>query len=175
VTAPGFDGVQTRVAVSDSPHALCTHCDGSGREPAPGRLLLSLTLPIKTVSEANSRGRWQKGGGRKAKQRKAVRAALDAWKAADVDRGRPAMGRVFAAGGIELHAWDVLLTRITPSSRGLDPGDNLPMSQKAVRDEIATWLGVDDRDPRVGWSYAQEKGPKLYYGVRIEIRERRAP
>lgn len=51
----------------------------------------------------------------------------------------------------------VLLTRVAPSS-GLDD-DNLSGSLKAIRDAMAEWLGLDDRDPRVGWRYAQRRGP----------------
>lgn len=47
----------------------------------------------------------------------------------------------------------VTLTRMGPSN-GLDC-DNLPASCKGVRDQIAKWLGVDDRSPLVTWRYAQ--------------------
>lgn len=60
----------------------------------------------------------------------------------------------------------VTITRLAPSN-GLDT-DNLLSSQKGVRDQIATWLGVDDRDPRVTWEYAQERARE--YGVRVEVR-----
>jgi hypothetical protein len=65
----------------------------------------------------------------------------------------------------------VVLTRITPSARGLDD-DNLGSSFKAIRDEVAAWLGIDDRDPRVRWRCEQEKGAPKVWAVRIEIRER---
>lgn len=61
----------------------------------------------------------------------------------------------------------VTLTRIAPSN-GLDPDDNLPSALKGVRDEIAEWLGVNDRDRKtVRYEYEQERGP---WGVRIEWR-----
>jgi hypothetical protein len=50
----------------------------------------------------------------------------------------------------------VLLVRVSP--RPLD-SDNLASACKAVRDGIADALEVDDRDPRVSWHYAQERGP----------------
>ncbi|HXN30548.1 MAG TPA: hypothetical protein VN894_01755 [Polyangiaceae bacterium] len=56
------------------------------------------------------------------------------------------------------------LTRLAP--RELDT-DNLAISFKGVRDQIAAWLGVDDRDPRVSWSYSQEKNRN--YSLRLEI------
>jgi hypothetical protein len=59
----------------------------------------------------------------------------------------------------------VLLTR---RSKGLlDKHDGLPAALKPVVDEVAKWLGVDDADPRVTWSYIQERAPT--FGVRIEV------
>lgn len=58
----------------------------------------------------------------------------------------------------------VTLTRI--SARAMD-SDGAVASLKAVRDTVAMYLGVDDRDsPRLVWRYAQERGPM---GVRISI------
>jgi hypothetical protein len=59
------------------------------------------------------------------------------------------------------------LVRIAP--RALDD-DNLQGALKHVRDGVADALGVNDRDPRVTWQYAQEKGDTGQYAVRIEIR-----
>lgn len=59
----------------------------------------------------------------------------------------------------------VLLTRCAPSN-GLDD-DNLVGSLKGVRDQVADWLGVNDRDRmRVRYRYAQTRAP---WGVRIEF------
>jgi hypothetical protein len=59
----------------------------------------------------------------------------------------------------------VLLTRVAPSA-GLDD-DNLSGALKGVRDEVAKWLGVDDRQrTQVRYRYAQARGP---WGVRIEF------
>jgi hypothetical protein len=61
----------------------------------------------------------------------------------------------------------VRLTRISPRSR-LDEEDNLAQSMKAIRDQIAEWLGVNDRYSEVvRYSYAQERGKQ--WGVRVEI------
>ena len=78
---------------------------------------------------------------------------------------------------------DVLLVRI---STGELDGDAVPPALKHVRDAIAAWLGVDDRDPRVTWRYGQEKakrdsrrlglariGMPSQLGVWIEIRARK--
>jgi hypothetical protein len=58
----------------------------------------------------------------------------------------------------------ITLTRIAPS-QGLDD-DNLQGSLKGCRDAVAAWLSVDDRDPRIEWRYAQERGA---WAVRVEV------
>jgi len=60
----------------------------------------------------------------------------------------------------------VLMTRIAP--RKLDD-DNLRGAFKAVRDQVAAWLGVDDADPRVTWAYAQERGAVREYKARLDF------
>ena len=62
----------------------------------------------------------------------------------------------------------VLLKRIGP--RKLDD-DNLRGALKAVRDEVAAFLGVDDGDARVQWEYAQGKGEPRQYAVIIAFEE----
>lgn len=60
----------------------------------------------------------------------------------------------------------VQLTRISPG-QPLDPKENLPASLKAVVDELARLIGVDDADPRVTWlPDKQERGE---WGVWVEI------
>ena len=61
----------------------------------------------------------------------------------------------------------MLLIRQAPSN-GLDD-DGLAGSLKGVRDEIARWLGVDDRDRMtVRYRYAQRRGP---WAVLVEFGE----
>ena len=55
------------------------------------------------------------------------------------------------------------LTRIAP--RKLDD-DNLAAALKAIRDQVADVLGLDDGSPRWTWAYAQESGHSSY---RIEL------
>lgn len=120
--------------------------------------LVSFTIPIRTVSEANARGHWAG----KARRAKAHRFAANAHALAHLDaRTR----RLVLEGGCV-----VTLTRIAP--RSLD-SDNLATSQKSARDGIADALGIDDRDPRVTWQYAQEKGEPGQYAVDVEIRRAR--
>lgn len=105
---------------------------------------MRIELPIATVSEANRRDHWTV----KAKRVKAHRNA--AW----------ALCPVYPLPCI------VTLTRIAP--RALDD-DNLRSATKAARDGIADRLGIDDRDPRVEWRYAQAKGKA---SVLVEFTER---
>lgn len=62
----------------------------------------------------------------------------------------------------------VTLTRVAPSS-GLDSHDNLRSGLKGVVDQVADWLKVDDRDPRVQWCYAQRRGRPKEYAVEILV------
>ena len=66
------------------------------------------------------------------------------------------------------HRCVVTITRIAP--RALDD-DNLAASAKHVRDGIADAMGLDDRDPRVRWRYAQRSDGRGVYGVEIRIDE----
>lgn len=61
----------------------------------------------------------------------------------------------------------VLMTRIAPSTNGLDAHDNLPGSLKPAVDGVADWLGIRDDDKRVTWRYAQERGEG--YQVRVTV------
>ncbi len=114
--------------------------------------MISLTLPIRTVSEANTREHWAKRAKRAQSHRQHAHTVTRVWLLGSVPKTLPAI---------------VTLTRLAP--RTLDD-DNLRGALKAVRDGVADALGVDDRDPRVSWEYAQEK--HKVPGVRIEIRRR---
>ncbi len=64
----------------------------------------------------------------------------------------------------------ITVTRVAPGA--LDAHDNLPPACKAIVDAIAAWIGLDDRDPRLTWRYAQARDGKSYaVGIRIERRE----
>jgi len=101
-------------------------------------------LPIRTYSLTNARLHWAV----KAKRAKAERKAA-------VLVGRHKV------------PCTVTMTRIAP--RVLDD-DNLRGALKSTRDSIADRLGVDDRDPRVTWEYAQERGAVGEYAVRVAVK-----
>ncbi len=109
----------------------------------------SLTLPIKTVSEANSHAHWR-GRARRAKLQR-----FHVWSAVSAYLGRWPKGKL-----------TIRLTRIAP--RKLD-SDNAVGALKHVRDGVADAIGRNDGDETLTWVYAQERGEPQEYAVRIEI------
>ena len=62
----------------------------------------------------------------------------------------------------------VLITRTAPGN-GLDD-DNLRGACKAVRDEFANWIGINDRrSDVVKYDYAQARGKRGEWSVRIQV------
>lgn len=115
----------------------------------------TLTMSLRIQSEANMREHWTTKAKRVKTQRSVVGHAL--WfRELVLKRPRP-----------ELPV-RVRFTRL--AARMLD-SDNLCGGFKACRDEVASWLGVNDNDPRVTWEYGQAKGKG--YACRIEIVETR--
>jgi hypothetical protein len=119
--------------------------------------VIAVEVPVRTVSESNARGHWSKRAGRAKAQRGLVALMLRA--RAKAPKLRPIVGGLV-----------VTLTRIAP--RALDD-DNLRGALKACRDGVADWLGVDDRDRRVEWRYAQKRGAAKAYAVVLEVTEAR--
>lgn len=108
----------------------------------------SFLVPIRTKNPLNgNQGSWRAVHGKRLKEREAVGLL---WP-------RRALLPPFP---LVVH-----LERHAPSS-GLDD-DGLQASLKSVRDQVAEELGVDDRDPRVRWTYGQRRSP---WGVLITIR-----
>lgn len=106
---------------------------------------MTITVPLRLPSASNLREHWAAKHRRVKAQRHAVGWVIR-------NQPRPELPCV------------VTLTRI--SARGLDD-DNLRGALKAIRDEVAAWIGVDDRDPRVRWDYAERKGAPAVE-VRVE-------
>lgn len=111
--------------------------------------MVSVILPLKTVNELNRHEHWR-GRQRRAKaQRAAVQLSLN-------PKRKPSL------------PCRVHLTRIAPSS-GLDKHDGLPASMKFIVDGVAAWLGVDDSDERIQFSYEQRRGGSREYAVSIVV------
>jgi hypothetical protein len=104
-------------------------------------------VPIRTGRGLNSREYFYARAKRVKKEREAVRWLLNGLQ-------KPALPCV------------VVLTRHSPSN-GLD-SDNLQGALKAIRDEVADWLGVDDKNTElVRYGYEQKRAE---WGVLIEFR-----
>lgn len=115
---------------------------------------------MRLESEANKRGHWTRGAKRAADVRGTVTMVIRS------QRGGMTPGKLALDRGMV-----VTMVRIAP--RPLDD-DNNARACKAVRDGIADWLGIDDRDERVSWRYEQRKDPKPNtYGVEIRIESRK--
>jgi hypothetical protein len=113
-----------------------------------------IVVPIRTVPGQNVREHFRA----RARRVKAEREAA-AWSLMLAQRPDKAVKPPLPCA--------VRLTRVAPSN-GLDD-DNLAGALKAVRDQIAAWLGVDDkRSDVVRYVYAQRRGP---WAVEIEFGE----
>lgn len=113
------------------------------------RGVLTVRLPIQTVSESNVRTHWSRRAARVKEQRGAVALAL----------AQRLKGALFP----------VVVTLVRVAPRQLDD-DNLRGALKACRDQVADALGLpNDRDPRVTWEYAQARGGRGEYRVDITV------
>jgi len=125
-------------------------------------LVRSLTIQMRTYSEANRRDFWAAKARRIKEQR--ARVVYELWS----KFGRTCPLRVPLHQAVQKRQLVVTLTRIAP--RSLD-SDNLVSSCKGIRDSVAEWIGVDDADKRVAWAYGQERGSKAQHAIRIEFQE----
>lgn len=139
-------------------HPTAGELEQQARKEQGERLLYFLTVPIRTRSEANQREHWAV----KAKRVKSQRTAIGIyWR-----QIRNTI-RAQISGAVDLTGLDVTLTRLAP--RELDD-DNLSGSFKAIRDQIASELCLDDRDKRIKFRYDQRKQPEYGVEVRFEAR-----
>jgi hypothetical protein len=113
-------------------------------------------IPMKLPSMANLRLHWAVKATVFKRQRHVVGLAL---------RGTARMWLTHWKGmaSNERLCLYVTLTRVGP--RALDD-DNLAHAFKAVRDEVAAFVGLDDGSKRFTWAYRQERG---LYAVRIKL------
>lgn len=121
--------------------------------PAQPELRAVVTVPgVPVVAEANRRDHWAVRRRRGLVQKAAALKALVALGPAVRDRFRAA---------------EVVTVRfVRIGGKRLD-SDNLVGGFKAIRDQLAKWLLVDDGSDRLRWEWpAQEAGEK---GFRIEL------
>jgi hypothetical protein len=114
---------------------------------------LEVQFPYRLRHHANTNMHWRARAGEAAKTRKAV-----AWQLATLGKRRPSI------------PCRVTLTRGAP--RAYDP-DNLIHAFKHTVDEIAEWLGIDDRhDDQVEYVCRQHHTRPGVYFVRITFEEK---
>lgn len=122
----------------------------------PGHAI-TFTVPIRTVSPLNVREHWRVRHARVQREGLATILALPR--------------RSLTEHGVAIPVV-VQMTRIAPKRNRIKDSDALPGSLKAIRDQVALTLGVDDADlllekPPIIWAPPrQEVGP---WGVRVEI------
>lgn len=119
---------------------------------------VTITIPIKTVSEANrSRDPWYVKQKRVRQQRlitmMTLKPALKQLQLLPLDRSK-------------IEQICVQFTRLSP---GILDDDNLSSAFKAIRDEVAKQLGIDDGSPIYKWAYGQQKVRFSEFGVLITI------
>jgi hypothetical protein len=112
---------------------------------------LEFDLPIKTVSELNSRDHWRVRSARRQAQQHDTAVIFK----------NALMGRKIQLPCI------VKLIRIGP--KRLDSGDNLSSAFKGIRDQIARIIGIDDGDPRITFQYDQVAIGEHSYNVKVRI------
>ena len=125
-----------------------------------GELSLRFFIPLRTSRGQNNREHYMARARRVSRERQTVFSASP--------RAHLVALNVVASASCGVTpgpVCTVTLTRVSPG-RGVDGHDNLAGSLKAVVDELASILGVDDRDPRVTWKYQQERGD---WGVWVHI------
>jgi hypothetical protein len=133
-----------------------------GKKPKGGELVeasftapATWVIPLKTVSEANSRG-WHGKAARTQAARRAVTQALGRHLAAVVP-----YAEAYHAG----RAVRVTITRLGGAK--LDAMSNLGAALKAVEDAVALVMGADDGAPN--WRCRAEQEPGGAFGVCIQL------
>ena len=116
---------------------------------------ITITAPIKTISEANRKDYWRARAKRAKKQR------IDAYWAVRSSGFEFKDGKLAFSAGHE----KLIITLTRYGKRTMDD-DNLACALKAVRDGVADAIGLDDGDQRIEWRYQQRIGD---YAVKIDI------
>jgi hypothetical protein len=116
---------------------------------------LICTIPMQLPSVANVSMCWQA----KARMVKQQRASVALVLASTFGP----QARPLRAGDV----WRVKISRLS-NGRGLD-GDNLVRACKAVRDEIAAWIGLDDASAALRWTYTQGRSIRPTVVIELEM------
>ena len=111
--------------------------------------IVCVRVPIRIISEANSRQHWRKAAARKKEHRTTARVVMQ-------QHARP------------MHDGPIIITLTRIAPRVLDD-DNLASGFKAARDGVADWLGIDDGSTRLSWRYGQRKSKPGEYAAEVAV------
>jgi hypothetical protein len=114
---------------------------------------LTISAPIKIVSTANFREHWS------AKYR---------WNKQHAKQVQLAFFGMASKIPPSETGLKITLTRI--GGKPMDRADNLPNGFKAVIDQVAQQIGVDDGSPYLSWHFEQRPGKVAGVEIRIEPR-----
>jgi hypothetical protein len=124
-------------------------------------LKLTTTIDVTLGRGQNMREHYRVRANRVKEEREATAKALKA---------APLAGEVRWEFMAESTAFDgARVTLMRPIARIALDSDNLSGAFKGVRDEVASFLGVDDRSDRIHWVYTQGKGKNLKPTITIEV------
>ena len=113
--------------------------------------MIEVVIPLKTQNEANSRDTAWRGRHRRSK---------------NAHRAVALVMSQFDPKSVKLPA----VVRLTRMSFGELDDDGLRSAMKYVRDAVALWIGIDDKDVvSVMYQYAQGFAPRKTYAVKIEV------
>jgi hypothetical protein len=125
---------------------------------------LTTTIDVTLGRGQNMREHYRVRANRVKEEREKTRKALDA--VADFGDGRVMTNKLADWASAKAGA---RVTLMRPIARIPLDSDNLSGAFKGVRDEVAAFLGVDDRSDRIHWVYTQEKGKNLKPTITIEV------
>lgn len=128
--------------------------DGKAAARIDSGAAVSFIIPLRTGLGLNSREHWRVRQRRVKAERMLTSLAARTHRLPDCRLGLVV----------------VTLVRLSPGTRPMD-SDNLPGAMKALRDQLAAEMLIDDADPRVEWRYGQERAKK--HAVRVEMAQRR--
>jgi len=114
--------------------------------------MIDITIPVRVISEANTREHWALKASRARKQKgeaiKAVKVCTE-WRT------------------LKLPLY-IGFVRYGP--KALD-SDNLQGAFKAIRDGVCDALNINDGSKLITWGYDQEKGKPKEYAIRIIVKQ----
>lgn len=132
--------------------------------------LASVSFPMRLPSVANLREHWATKARRTQSQRHGVTLVLLASNSARDLRDHGAHPGDWSAFDLRFGDRPLLITLTRCAPRTLDD-DNLSSAFKAVRDAVAAYLGLDDRDSRLRFVCKQEKAKQASIRIDFDVME----